>query len=255
MSNRGVTRREFGVVAAGALGSFALGGACHLKLPAGSIEEGRLKARPVAGVRTTAQGTTTLGLESARDAILQMPSKVPAGPVPLMVLLHGAGGAGERILRRLGGAAETAGVAILAPDSRGQTWDAIRGSFDDDVTYLDRALQKVFQIVAVDPARLAVGGFSDGATYALSLGLINGDLFPRIVAFSPGFIVDGTTNGRPRFFISHGTADPILPIGRCSRPIVQLLRSRGYDVTFREFNGEHEVPERIATEGMGWVAK
>ncbi|MGE5835705.1 MAG: alpha/beta hydrolase [Acidobacteriota bacterium] len=255
MSNRGVTRREFGVVAAGALGSFALGGACHLKLPAGSIDEGRLKARPVAGARTTAHGTTTLGLEPSRDAILQMPSKVPAGPVPLMVLLHGAGGAGERILRRLGGAAETAGVAILAPDSRGQTWDAIRGSFDDDVAYLDRALQKVFQIVAVDPARLAIGGFSDGATYALSLGLINGDLFPRVVAFSPGFIVDGTTNGRPRLFISHGTADPILPIGRCSRPIVQLLRSRGYDVTFREFNGEHEVPEAIATEGMGWVAK
>src|SRR4029450_7127108 len=99
MSSRGVTRREFGIVAAGALGSFALGGACHLKLPAGSIDEGRLKARPVAGVKTTVQGTSTLGLEPARDAILQLPSKIPAGPIPLIVLLHGAGGAGERILR------------------------------------------------------------------------------------------------------------------------------------------------------------
>jgi phospholipase/carboxylesterase len=256
MTNHGLTRRQFGGVAAGALGSFAVGGACHLKLPAGALDEGRLKARPVAGVKTSAQGTSRLGLDSSRDAMLQLPSKASAGAVPLMVLLHGAGGSGERILRRLGGAADTAGVAVLAPDSRGATWDAIRGGyFADDVAYLDRALEKVFQTVAVDPARLAVGGFSDGATYALSLGLINGDLFNRVAAFSPGFIVEGTLNGKPRFFISHGTADPILPIGRCSRPIVQLLRSRGYDVTFREFNGEHEVPDAIAAEGMGWVAK
>jgi hypothetical protein len=34
-----------------------------------------------------------------------------------------------------------------------------------------------------------------------------------------------------------------------------MLRTRGYDVTFREFTGEHEVPDAIAAEGMAWVAK
>src|SRR5262245_44556198 len=118
MTSPVMTRRQFGGLAAGALGSFALA-ACHLKLPAGALDEGRLKARPVAGVKTSAQGTSRLGLDSSRDAMLQLPSKAPAGAVPLMVLLHGAGGSGERILRRLGGAADTAGVAVLAPDSRG----------------------------------------------------------------------------------------------------------------------------------------
>ena len=70
--------------------------------------------------------------------------------------------------------------------------------------------------------------------------MINGDLFPRVVAFSPGFVVEGTAHGKPRLFISHGTADPILPIDRCSRVIVPALRARGYDVTFREFDGGHE---------------
>jgi predicted esterase len=109
-------------------------------------------------------------------------------------------------------------------------------------------------MVAVDPARLAVGGFSDGATYALSLGLINGDLFQRVVAYSPGFIVEGETHGKPRFFFSHGTSDDILPIDRCSRRIVPELRRRGYDVTFREFDGGHEMPPAIASEGMAWLA-
>jgi predicted esterase len=80
-----------------------------------------------------------------------------------------------------------AGLPMLFVDSRGQTWDGIRGGFGPDVDFLDGALEKVFGMVAVDPNRLALGGFSDGATYALSLGLVNGDLFPRIVAFSPGF--------------------------------------------------------------------
>src|SRR5437762_1518146 len=156
--------------------------------------------------------------------------------------------------RRFGAAADEAGVAILAPDSRDSSWDAIRGGFGRDVAFLDRALDRVFDTVSVDPERVAVGGFSDGATYALSLGLINGDLFRRIAAFSPGFIVDGPPHGKPQSCISHGTADPILPIAQCSRTIAPLLRRRGYDVTFREFQGGHTVPAEIATDALRWIA-
>jgi phospholipase/carboxylesterase len=180
---------------------------------------------------------------------------IPATPMPLLVLLHGAGGSGEGVLRRVGTAPADAGVAVLAPDSRDATWDAIRDTFSDDVAFLDRALERVFATVAVDPSRLTVGGFSDGATYAVSLGLINGDLFPRILAFSPGFVIDGPAHGKPRVFISHGTHDSILPIDRCGRHVAASLRGRGYDVTFREFNGEHEVPPEIARDGMQWVAR
>ncbi|HEY7474967.1 MAG TPA: hypothetical protein VH679_08145 [Vicinamibacterales bacterium] len=253
MHDNGITRRRFGALAGGALASVALGG-CNVALPA-ATEDGRIKARPVAGVKTTAQGTSTLGLGAQRDAVLQMPSRPATGPVPLLVLLHGAGGSGDRMLRRLSAVGDAAGVALLAPDSRGSTWDAIRGEFDEDVVFLNQALEKVFQTVAVDPARLAIGGFSDGASYAVSLGLVNGDLFPRVVAFSPGFFVDATAYGKPKFFVSHGTNDSILPINRCGRLVVQRLRSRLYDVVFREFNGEHEIPPDVATEGMSWVAK
>jgi phospholipase/carboxylesterase len=246
-----MTRRRFGALAAALVPSL---GACRSTIEdSQSPPEGRLAARPRASATTTASGRQVLGLAPGRDAILQLPSS-PVTPLPLVVLLHGAGNSGEGILRRLGAAALEAGVAVLAPDSRGATWDAIRAGFGRDVEFLDRALERVFQIVAVDPARVAVGGFSDGATYALSLGLINGDLFRRVVAFSPGFVVPGALQGRPRFFVSHGVADEILPIARCSRVIVPALRQRGYDVTFREFDGGHEIPPPVAAEGFGWAA-
>jgi len=259
-----MTRRHFGALAGSAFGSVAFGGACrwseslagHRFSGAGSSEanDGRLAARPQAHITTSAERRSALGLDRRRDAILQLPAKTASTPLPLLVLLHGASGSGEGVLRRLGSAADEAGVAVLAPDSRDSTWDAIRDGFGGDVTFLNRALERVFETVAVDPARIAVGGFSDGATYALSLGLINGDLFPRVVAFSPGFIVAGTPHGTPRFFISHGRADPILPIDQCSRAIVPALRTRGYEVTFREFDGGHEVPATVADDAMRWVA-
>jgi predicted esterase len=251
------SRRRFTALAGGALASLAFGGACHEAEPRPvqrPSDDGRMRARPRSGVATTAAGTRTLGLGKDRDATLQLPSNAPHAPLPLLVLLHGAGGSGERILRRLGPVADETGVAVLAPDSRRATWDAIRGDFGEDVDFVNRALERVFDAVAVDPARVSVGGFSDGATYAVSLALINGDLFRRVLAFSPGFVVNGETHGKPRFFISHGKADPILPIDRCSRVIVSGLRRRGYEVTFREFEGGHEVPGAIAREGMDWVA-
>jgi predicted esterase len=209
-------------------------------------------------------------LDNARDAVLHVPAGAGEAPLPLLVLLHGAGGSGEPFLRGLRAAADASGVAMLAPDSRGRTWDAIRAEhqsvldvitsqrhfsgFGPDVLFLDRALERVFRTLTVDSERITVGGFSDGATYALSLGLINGDLFRRIVAFSPGFIVNAEAHGLPQIFVSHGRADSILPIDRCSRRIVPGLEKRGYAVTFREFDGGHDVPEVIAREAMRWVA-
>jgi phospholipase/carboxylesterase len=250
------SRRRFITTAGSALASVAFGGGgCH-QLASPYPDDGRLTERPRANVSTSADRERPLRLESDRDAILRVPSAARDAAVPLLVLLHGATGSGAGVLRRLGSVPDEAGVAVLAPDSRSSTWDVIEeGTFGADVQFLNRALERVFETVAIDRSRVAVGGFSDGATYALSLGLINGDLFSHVIAFSPGFLVQRAPHGHPQFFISHGTSDPILPIERCSRLIVPALRKAGYGVTFREFNGGHEVPETVAREGLTWVAK
>ena len=85
-----------------------------------------------------------------------------------------------------------------------------------------------------------------GSSYALSLGLTNGDLFDAVIAFSPGFSADGRRHGTPSIFVSHGVEDTVLPIQATSRVIVPALKKRGYDVDYREFQGPHTVPPRIA---------
>jgi phospholipase/carboxylesterase len=243
-----MTRREFTTLAARLTGAVALGTACHAVSPLPA--DGRIRARARRGVKTTATGTTRLGLGGARDATLQLPKTVSADSLPLMVLLHGAGGSGDGILKRLGSYAADAGIVVLSPDARDSSWDAIRKDFGPDVEFIDRCLERVFEQVNVAADRVSVGGFSDGATYALSLGLVNGELFKRIVAWSPGFVVGGEVTGKPRIYVSHGTEDEILPIDRCSRRIVPVLKRNGYDVTFKEFIGGHTIPAEIATAGM-----
>jgi LysM repeat protein len=99
---------------------------------------------------------------------------------------------------------------------------------------------------------VAVAGFSDGASYALSPGLANGDLFGRVMAFWPGFIAPAPAQGHPRLFISHGTADTVLPIDQCRRRIVPWLQQADYDVTYQEFEGPHTVPPDIAQMAAAW---
>jgi phospholipase/carboxylesterase len=218
---------------------------------------GRFLARPspTSRCRGEPRGLIRLGLSaSERDGVLYLPSGSRLEqPSPLLVVLHGATGSGRAAIRRLERLAEDLGVILLAPDSRAYTWDIVLGRFGPDVDFVDRALASAFARCPVDPGRVAIGGFSDGASYALSLGVANGDLFSRVIAFSPGFVADVDRRGSPRLFISHGTRDDILPIEICGRRIANDSRRLGYDVRFVEFDGGHAVPAEVAETAMDWL--
>jgi phospholipase/carboxylesterase len=175
-------------------------------------------------------------------------------PAPLVLLLHGAGEDARDGLAQLRGQADEAGLILLALSSRGPTWDSIpdRGRYGSDIAAIDRALEHTFSRWTVDPARVAVGGYSDGASYALSLGIANGDLFSHVLAFSPGFLAPTGQTGSPRIFVSHGTQDRWLPIDSCSRRIVSQLERAGYEVRYHEFEGGHVVPPAIARQAAIW---
>ena len=211
----------------------------------------RLSARPHQVPESTLRpGTTALRLDNGREGLLHVPPGEVRG---LVVSLHGAGGQAGSGLDLFRGDADALGLVVLAPASAGSTWAALHRGADPDTAAVDAALTEVLGSHAFDPARIAVGGFSDGGTYALSLGLVNGDLFPTVVAFSPGFEVSDRRTGRPAVFVSHGVRDEVLPIARTSRRIVPGLEKDGYDVTYREFDGGHAVPPQYAAEAARLV--
>src|SRR5262245_17958761 len=208
--------------------------------------QGRLTARPP---ETPPEGGPA-GLRHLGRALLYVPPG--DGPKHLVLFLHGATLTPESALPVLRPYANDEGLILLVPKSRAITWDVIvQGAFGPDVEMIDRLLQQVFAEYPVED--VSVAGFSDGASYALSLGLTNGDLFRSVVAFSAGFIALQQPRGQPRIFISHGTHDSVLPIGRTSRRGVPRLRASGYTVRYREFDGDHEVPPRVAREAALWL--
>jgi phospholipase/carboxylesterase len=213
--------------------------------------EGRLESRPPARApqRCPAPGVHALDLGPGVDVLLAVPPGAPL-PRPLLVFFHGAGATAAQGLELMREAAGRAGVLLLAPTSAASTWDLLAGGWGRDVAVLDAALAEVFGTCPV--SRTGFGGFSDGASYALSLGLGNGDLAEALIAFSPGFAAPSAAVGRPRVWISHGRADRVLPVDVCGRRVAGALRAEGYPVVYEEFDGGHGVPGELARGAVTW---
>jgi phospholipase/carboxylesterase len=217
----------------------------------------RLSTRPGTPTVAIEPGEHRLGLGgplTRRDGTLYVPHNAGMQiPLPLLVLLHGGGGR-EDYFRFTFPMADDFGVVILTLDSRDNTWDGIDSPFGPDVVFIDDALRYTFERVAVDPRRVALGGVSDGAFYALSLGLVNGDLFTHLVAVAPGFFKPpGPPVGRPRIFVAHGTRDNVYDVRGSRNRVVPQLRRAGYDVTYREFDGPHSMVPETTRQVLEWL--
>src|SRR4051812_42388810 len=125
------------------------------------------------------------------------PRTVDGAAAPLLLMLHGAGADASSSHAIVGTAAAARGIVVVAPSSTDATWDVLTG-FGPDVTRIDALLEQAFADAAIDPGHIAIAGFSDGASYALTLGIANGDLFTDVFAFSPGFAAPPAAIGRPR---------------------------------------------------------
>ena len=227
-----------------------------------AIAAGARPAREELGRLTTRHGTPTealepgvhpLRLDRKRDGVLYLPPRYrKETAITLVLLLHGAGGSGSRAVQRFRAYADDLGMAFVAPDSREATWDRA-DRLTKDVAFIDAALAVAYRRINAIPDRLRIAGFSDGASYSLSVGLTNGDLFGRILALSPGFMDPARLRGKPAIYVTHGTRDDILPIERTSRRIVPVLKQAGYSVDYHEFDGRHETPPEICRPGFEWL--
>jgi phospholipase/carboxylesterase len=208
---------------------------------------GRLSFVPADAVKgPLPPGRNPLGIAGERDAILYVPAGLEAHqPVPLFVMFHGAGGFPEKVLPFIEEHAERDKFLVLAPHSLYPTWDIVIGGSGPDLERLDRALVEVTSRYAIDRNRLAFAGFSDGASYALSMGITNGDIASHVIAFSGGFMSVFTQEGAPKVLIAHGMRDEQLPVETSGRPNAAKLKAAGYDVQYIEFNGPHAIQPAV----------
>ncbi len=220
----------------------------------GGASDGHLSVTPKAPRLKTSPGEQALGLGggSGRDGLLVVPAGYrPDSPAPLAVMLHGAGGSARRVAS-LFSVADELGVIILAPESRGGTWDGIRGSYGPDIEFLNRALAHTFDRWPSTVGGSRSAGFPmaprmDCPSVSQTATSLRTSSRARQASPSPARCAavreSSCPTARPtRFFPSRAT----------SRRIVPELEKSGYTVTYREFDGPHTVPPAIARDAFAW---
>ena len=220
-----------------------------LKLPAAT------SAEPFKPGTTIVDGIGAIYLPSA-----------PAAPAPLLVLFHGAGMSGSDFIEGMRQEADRCGCAMLAIQSQETTWDltaslaeALRKGrkaasdvqFGSDADRVERGLAEMLGRAEIDRSRIVPVGFSDGASYALSLALANPRLFRSAVAIAPGFVVPPARQVLTQnIFIAHGKADRVLPFDDARQAVVTPLQQAGYRVTFHAFEGGHAIDRQSLRTGI-----
>lgn len=145
---------------------------------------------------------------------LLIPSAAAAGPVPLIILLHGSGRDGVSQMRVWQDLGKAQSVALAAPDS----FDSRGWSLDTEgPDYFQALVKAVKKEVPIDDRRVYLFGHSAGGHQALGIGLLESEYFAAIAVHAGGL------NPSQQIFVQqarrkipvamwHGTADRVVPI-------------------------------------------
>ncbi len=171
--------------------------------------------------------TTTDG--RARTFVVHLPSMTEAETYPLLLLFHGGGGTGARILDQVAdmrGLAEDRGFVLVAPDGVDRSWSDGRGTDSelagvDDVRFVRELVAHLIAELPIDPDRVYATGASNGGGMTYRLGCEASELLaglaPVIAAVSTGFESTCVPDSPMPMIAISGLDDPLVPFegGEC----------------------------------------
>ena len=200
-----------------------------------------------------------------------IPPRSRADSYPTLVLLHGRGDSAAGIAP-LAFEFERDDLLVLSVQaplelggvmSGGYEWYRLRqprhldeATLRDSLAALAEFLDMVTAAYPVDPERIVLLGFSQGAVMALGAQALRPDSVAGVIALSGYFPIEvepeaGNPVGRPAF-VAHGVDDDIIPVeaGRRTR---DLLERHGVDLTYREYRMAHQVSAEEMAEARDWL--
>ena len=181
-----------------------------------------------------------------------------------LVLFHGRGADEYDLLplldeidpeRRLDGYSPRAPLS-LPPG--GAHWYAVpRVGYPDAATFAVGYATACEFVDSLPHARIALGGFSQGAVLALSVGLGAGRPRPAAVMAFSGFLpeVEGWELGQgpwPPIAVGHGTYDTVIPVEFAHRTR-ERLEAAGATVLYREYPLPHAIDPGFVAELRPWL--
>jgi polyhydroxybutyrate depolymerase len=148
------------------------------------------------------------------------PDSQDAGPVPLVLALHGSGNTAESLVdaSELDQAADAGGFIVAYPQAIGISWHAGfccttgRGDPAADIRFLDQVVSDVVASRRIDESRIYAVGFSAGGMMAYRLACDLAGRFAGVGAIAASMAMDDCHPSRPVSVIAvHGTADDVVP--------------------------------------------
>jgi phospholipase/carboxylesterase len=123
-----------------------------------------------------------------------------------------------------------------------------------------KALGELVSKYDVDPARIFVMGFSQGAVLSLGIALQHPNAIAGAVIMSghlvPEFVADTAPSsdlGGLPIFVAHGLSDSVLPI-ESGRQINEYLKRQPVNLTYREYPMAHTVSENSLFDIARWLS-
>ncbi len=200
------------------------------------------------------------------------------GKGPVVVLLHGFGAPGDDLVPLWEALAAPAGTRFLFPEAplsvfggAGRAWWMVdleklerdraagrqRDPSNETPPGLAEARAKMIACLddfgkkrSVDPRRIVLGGFSQGAMLSCDVALRTGRSLAGLALLSGTLLCKAEwiplmskRRGLP-VLVSHGSADPLLPFSFADQ-LRGLLSQAGMTVDWVPFKGGHEIPPLV----------
>src|SRR5215468_11310952 len=238
--------------------------------PSESDLAARTELRPIETLTLTDQQFLS-GDKNGKAVTIAGELRIPrgvTGRMPAVVLLHGSGGVGPgpELWAKLFNEMGIASFVLDSFSARGITSTSANQALLGRLNMILDAYRS-FEMLAehprIDPARIAVIGFSRGGQSALYSSMrrfqqmwnpkaVFAAHFPLYASCSTTFIDDGDVTGPIRQH--HGAADDYVPVAPC-RPYFERLRAAGRDVALTEYRDAHHAYDNPLGPKTPTVAK
>lgn len=231
------------------------------------MELGPTITRPESTATTSVEGGNVSSRRSSTEQGLRYDLLVPpsgARDAPMLMLLHGTGGA-RAVWNRWAAAAQARGYVVCLPVASGtgagnpksgdRASDSRKRWADVDVLKLRNLAQQLIHSLGTAQS-VYIFGYSNGGFFAQEAGLRHPDTFSGIVSIGGGcnvWPISEDAKGVGVYMI-HGTADRAVPI-EVARKSAERLRNGGVsNVVLREYPDRgHELFEEEMQAVFAWL--
>jgi polyhydroxybutyrate depolymerase len=163
------------------------------------------------------------GVERSLNIFVPPDYDAEGDPLPLVLLLHGAGGTGAGLanITNFNELAATENIIVAYPDGYRGGWNDARPDTRtlpiDDVRVLSLMIDFLLDELHIDPTRVYAAGYSMGGMMSFRLGCQLGDKIAAVASVAstfPAYQLDSCLFTEPvPVLVIQGTEDTVIPVG------------------------------------------